>query len=287
MYRLNGLSLRRGTLPILALLCGLVVTSKASAGSDTSNEPAVEYVPYLSLGMGVIRSADTRFVDGDDAGHAALYGSDDRFDAGAVDNGPQVHLAAGVRTPSGVRVQLEVGLARSLDYRGNTNYRNSGTRQPAGADLNVCQLFLSGVYDFPGWELAPGRALRPFVGVGVGLTGYRLTGYVQRFPDPDDPNGYLRRGPGGEAPFTALPEGRGRNLSAMLTAGIAIPIRERVHLDLTYRYGDAGEISTAVGDIAIVRYRENGTKREIQVPINETSAELRTHTLLAKFRFGF
>jgi len=237
--------------------------------------------------MGLIRSADTRFYDGDDAGNAALYGSDERFDAGAIDNGPEFHLAAGVRTPSGVRVQLEVGLARSLDYRGNTNYRNSGTRQPAEADVDAWQLLLSGVYEFPGWELARGRALRPFVGIGVGLTGYRLTGYVQRFPDPDDPNGYLRRGPGGEVPSTALPGGSGRNLSGVVTAGVSIPIRERVHLDLTYRYGDRGEIGTKVGDIAIVRYRADGTKREIRVPINETSAELRTHTLLAKFRFGF
>ena len=72
-----------------------------------------------------------------------------------------------------------------------------------------------------------------------------------------------------------------------MTAGVSIPIRERVDLDLTYRYGDAGEISTEVGDIAIVRYRENGTRREIRVPINETSTELRTHTLLAELRFGF
>lgn len=265
----------------------MVVSGIASAAPDTSAEPAVGYVPYLSLGMGVIRSADTRFFDGDDAGNAALYGSGDRFDAGAVDNGPQVHLAAGVRTPSGVRLQLEAGLARSLDYRGNTNYRNSGTRQPAAADVDAWQVLLSGLYEFQGWEIAPGRALRPFVGVGVGLTGYRLTGYVQRFPDPDDPSGYLRRGPGGEVPSTALPGGSGRNLGTMLTAGVSIPIRERLHLDLAYRYADAGEISTEVGDIAIVRYRQDRTKREIQVPINETSAEFRTHSLLANLRFGF
>ncbi|MCY4015225.1 MAG: hypothetical protein OXG82_21250 [Gammaproteobacteria bacterium] len=267
-------------------MCSLVVSGNASAAADRPAEPAVGYVPYLSLGGGVIHSEDTRFLDGDDAGNAALYGSDEHFDAGAVSSGPHVHFAAGVRTPSGIRVQLEAGLARSLDYRGNTNYRNSGTRQPTAAGLDTWQVLLSGLYEFSGWELAPGRALRPFIGVGVGLTGYRMTGYVQRYPHPDDPNGYLRRGPDGEVPFTALPGGSGRNLSAMLTAGVTIPIRGRVHLDLTYCYGDAGEISTEVGDIAIVRYRQDGTKREIRVPINETSAEFRTHSLLAKLRFG-
>ena len=272
---------------ILAVVCSLFVSCNAPAAPDTSTEPAIRYAPYLSFGIGVIRSEDTRFYDGEDAGNAALYGSADRFDAGAVDNGPHVHIAAGVRTPLGVRVQLEAGLARSLDYHGNTNYRNSGTRQPSRLDLDAWQLLFIGVYEFPGWELAPGRALRPFVGAGLGLIDYRLNGYEQRFPDPDDPNGYLRRGPAGEVPFTALPGGGGRNLSGMLTAGVAIPIRERVHLDLTYRYGDRGEVSTNVGDIAIVRYRGDGTKREIRVPINETSAELRTHALLATLRFGY
>ena len=272
---------------ILALVCSVAFSGNASAATETSAEQPVGYVPYLSLGLGVVRSQDTRFFDGDDAGNAALYGSDDRFDAGAVDNGPHVRLAAGMRTPSGVRVQLEAGLAHSLNYRGNTNYRNSGKRQPTGADLDVWQLLVVGLYEFPGWELVPGRTVRPFVGIGVGLTGYRLAGYLQHFPEPENPNGYLRRGPGGEAPFTALPGGSGRNLSGLLAAGVAIPIRERVHLELTYRYGDAGEISTQVGDIDIVRYRADRTRRETRVPINETSADFRTHALLAELPFGF
>ena len=237
--------------------------------------------------MGGIGSEDTRFVDGADTCHAALYGSQDLFDAGAIDSGLHVRLAAGVRAPSGFRAQLEAGLARSLGYRGNTNYHNSGTHQPSEADLDAWQLFLAGLYEFPGWNLAPGRALRPFVGAGVGLTGYRLRGYVQRFPDPDNPNGSLRQGPGGEIPFTGLPGGSGRNLTWMLTAGFAIPVREGIHLDLSYRYADAGEIRTDTGDIEIVRYREDGTRREIRVPINETSADFRTHSLLLMLRFDF
>ena len=52
-------------------------------------------------------------------------------------------------------------------------------------------------------------------------------------------------------PFTALPGGSGRNFTWMLTAGIGIPIGGSIHLDLSYRYTDAGEIRTDVGDIAI------------------------------------
>jgi len=56
------------------------------------------------------------------------------------------------------------------------------------------------------------------------------------------------RGQGGEIPFTALPGGSGRNFTWMLTAGIAIPIGNSIHLELSYRYTDAGEIRTDVGD---------------------------------------
>ena len=102
-----------------------------------------------------------------------------------------------------------------------------------------------------------------------------MSGYVQRFPEPDDPQGSLRRGPGGEVPFTALPGGSGRNFTWMLTAGVAIPVGGNIQLDLSYRYTDAGEIRTDIGDIAIVRYREDGTRREIPVQIagDETSAD--------------
>ena len=297
MHRIRGAGFRSAILPFLVAVWGWMVFGGPAAALDQSQGAATGLlaagassagnVPYLSLGMALVRSKDTRFVDGEDAGHAALYGNEDTFDAGAVDNGLQLHVAAGVRLPSEIRAQLEFGLARALDWRGNTNYRNSGERQPSEARLDTRQLLLAGFHDFPGWALASGRRVRPFLGAGLGVTDYRLSGYVQRFPEPDDPSGYLRRGPGGEIPFTALPRGDGRNFTWMLAAGVAIPIRDGIHLDLSYRYTDAGEIRTDTGDIAIVRYREDGTRREIPVPINETSADHTTHSLLVTLRFDF
>lgn len=297
MHRIRRTGYRPAALSFLVVVWGWVVLGQPVAASDRSRGDATGLLAsganaagnasYLSLGMSLIRSRDTRFVDGEDAGHAALYGSEDTFDAGGVDNGLQFHVAAGVRLPSELRVQLEFALARALDWRGNTNYRNSGERQPSEARLDTRQLLLAGFHDFPGWALASGRRVRPFLGAGVGVTDYRLSGYVQRFPEPDDPRGHLRRGPGGAIPFTALPGGSGRNLAWMLAAGVAVPIRDGIHLDLSYRYTDAGEIRTDTGDIAIVRYREDGTRREIPVPINETSADYTTHSLLVTLRFDF
>ena len=297
MHRIRSVGFRSAALPFLVVAWGWVVLGQPAAASDQSQGaatglPAVGArsagnVPYLSLGMALVRSRDARFVDGEDAGHAALYGNEELFDAGAVDSGLRFHLAAGVRLPSEQRVQLEFGLARDLDWRGATNYTSSGEHQPSEARLDTRQLLLAGFHDFPGWALASGRRVRPFLGAGLGVTNYRLSGYVQRFPEPDDPSGYLRRGPGGEIPSTALPRGSGRNFTWMLTAGVAIPIRVGVHLDLSYRYTDAGEVRTDTGDIVILRYREDGSRREIRVPINETSADYRTHSLLATLRFDF
>ena len=297
MHRTCRDGIRTAALPFLVLVWVLAVHAQPVAASDRSagsatalpatGATALGISPYLSLGMALIRSQDTRFVDGEDAGHSALYGSRELFDAGALDDGLQFHLAAGVRLPYRLRAQLEFGLARDLDWRGNANYRDSGEHQPSRADLDTRQLLLAGFHDFPGWEIVPGRRARPFLGAGLGITDYRLSGYVQRFPEPDDPQGSLRRGPGGQIPFTALPGGSGRSFTWVLTAGVAIPLSESIHLDLSYRYTDAGETRTDTGDIAIVRYREDGTRREIRVPINETTADYRTHSLLAMLRFEF
>lgn len=288
MHGVRNARFRSAIPPLLVLVWVLAVHGHAAAASDGSPgsaPPAAGAVPYLSLGMGVIRSEGSRFVDGEDAGHAALYGSAERFDAGAFRDGLQVQVAAGVRLPHGLRAQLELGVARALNWRGNTNYRAAGGRQPSEARLDARQLLLAGFHDLPGWKLAQGRRARPFLGAGLGVTEYRLNGYVQRFPEPDDPRGSLRRGPGGEVPFTALPGGSGRSFTWMLTAGVAMAIGGSVHLDLSYRYTDAGEIRTDPGDIAVVRYREDGTGRKIRVPIDETSADHRTHSLLVTLRF--
>ena len=297
MHRLNCLKLRLAILPVLMVALNLAAPGEAFADPDgfadpaagplAAEAPAAGLVPYLSVGAGVVRSEGARFRDGRDSGNATLYGSGETFDAGAVESGLHARLAAGVRMPSGLRVQLEAGRARSLDWRGSTNYRRAGMLQPSDAVLDTWQLLLAGLHEFPAWDLGPRRAVRPFVGAGVGITGFRVSGYVQRFPDPDDPNGYLRKGPGDEIPFTALPGGSGRNLTWMLTVGVAIPVREDVHLDLGYRYADAGEIGTDVGEITIVRYREDGTRRDIPVKVNETSADYRTRSLLATLRFEF
>ena len=145
--------IRTALLSLLALAGVLTVQGGAAAASDRSPGPetappaarsdALLSAPYFSVGAALIRSLDARFADGEDAGHAALYGSEDLFDAGALDDGPGFHLAAGFRLPYRLRAQLEFGLARDLDWRGNTNYRASGEHQPSRARVDTRQLLLA------------------------------------------------------------------------------------------------------------------------------------------------
>ncbi len=294
---LSGVKVWSTVLPLLAIVWVLTVHSPSANAAEEPQESATRlpaaqanssgFNPYWSAGVAFMRKQDTRFVDGGDSGHAALYGDEETFDAGEIDNGVQFHLSAGTRLPYRLRAELQLGFARATRWRGNTNYRNSGEHQPSKARLDTRQILLAGFHDFSGWNLAPGFHIQPFLGAGLGVTDYRLRDYIQRFPEPDDPNGYLRRGPGGEIPLTALPRGSGQNFTWMLTAGGAIPIRSHINLDLSYRYTDAGEIRTSTGDITVVRYREDGTRRDIVVPINRTKADYRTRSLLAVLRFRF
>ena len=72
----------------------------------------------------------------------------------------------------------------------------------------------------------------------------------------------------------------------MLAAGVALPITGRVRVDVGYGYTDAGAVRTHPGNILVVRYGRDGGRRAIGVPINETTADFRMHTLLATLRVG-
>ncbi len=177
MNRIGSTRVRTALLLLVAVVWLLAVDGRtAAAGEDprgagtalrAAGANAAPIAPYLSAGVALIRPRDTRFADGADAGHAALYGSRQRFDAGGLGDGLQVHLAVGVRLPYRLRAQLEFGMARGLDWRGNTNYRASGARQPSEATLDTRQFLLAAFHDFPGWEIAPGRRAQPFLGAGV------------------------------------------------------------------------------------------------------------------------
>ena len=267
-----------------ALCCLVVCSMPANSGELIENRT------YFSLGLAAVFPEETRFTDSGraDSGIAKLYGSPDTFTDGDFDTGIQWRAGMGYRFTPSLRAQVEFGMSNGLDYRGNANYRRSGARQPSEAELDMRQFLLAGFYDFPSWKVSHSLRIQPYLGAGAGITDYDLGDFIQRFPAPDDPHGYLRRGANGEIPLTRLPPGGGREFTWMVSAGVVIPVTARTRLDLSYRYTDAGDITTDVGDITIERYRQDGSRRDdLLIQIEKTVAELKTHTLLAAFRFEF
>ena len=269
----------------LWILYCLVVCS-----TPANSEKLPENRAYFSLGLAAVFAEETRFTDSGraDSGLPKLYGSPNTYTDGDFDAGIEWQAGMGYRFTPALRAQVEFGMRNGLDYRGNANYRRSGSRQPSEAELDTRQFLLAGFYDFPSSKAAGSLRLQPYLGAGAGITDYDLEDFVQRFPAPDDPQGYLRRGGDGEIPLTRLPPGDGQEFTWMVTAGVVIPVTKRTRLDLSYRYTDAGEITTDVGDITIERYRQDGSRREdLLIEIDKTVADLKTHALLAAFRFEF
>ena len=278
-------NMRAGTLfaALLAAAASAAVPGVRAAHAQTPSERGA----YVGVGLALLAPQDARFADGADDGHAHLYGRPELFTSGEFGAALLSHVAAGYRFAPRLRVQVEFGIARRREYRGTANYPRAGAVQPSTADLGARQLLAAGFYDIAVWRIGPALRIEPYVGAGAGFTDYRLNDFVQRFPDPDDTAGYLRRGDADEVPFTGLPPGRGRSAAGMVTAGVAVPVAARVRLDLAYRYTDAGSVGTAAGgDILIVRYNR-GYRSEVEVPINETTADFRTHAVLAALRVDF
>ncbi len=247
------------------------------------------YRAYFNIGLVRILPADARFSDAEkpDSNLPLLYGGNpDLFTDGKL-TGTHLSVGLGYRFFNSLRGQVEFSTAGNLNFKGNANYSKSGDRQPSMAKINIRQLLLVGFYDFPERKVVSDIQLQPYLGLGAGYTNYRLKDFVQRFPDPDNPEGYLRRGPNGEIPYTRLPQGSGQEFTYMFSTGMVIPVTDRMKLDLSYRYTDAGEIRTDIDDITIVRYGEDGSRREIPVKIDETVADFKTQALLVTLRYDF
>ncbi|WP_420617268.1 hypothetical protein [Candidatus Palauibacter sp.] len=268
---------RRRIAALAGLLLGLGCLCAAPLGIAAQAPTGLGRVS-ISVGVAAVLPADIRFVDGEDAGEAALYG-DEQSDAGTLGAGLEYGLAAGYRFGA-FRAQVELAVTGRFAYDGQSNYAAGGPVQPTEARMNARRLLLSGFQEFG--ALGGGRL---WVGGGVGANRYRLTDYIQRFPSPDDPSGRLRRGPAGAVPSTSLPANTGYSFAWMLAAGLTVPLRADVLLDFGYRYTDAGRVGTAVGDIEVVRYDEGGSRQLGHVTINPTGADLRLHSLTATLRW--
>ena len=84
---------------------------------------------------------------------------------------------------------------------------------------------------------------------------------------------------------TIVSGGQRTNLAWMLTAGVSIPLRERVTLDLAWRYTDYGAVQTGKGRGRIV-WRD-GSRAPLELDLAPTKAELASHGLMLSLRYAF
>ena len=261
-------------------VCVGAATASAATSASASG-PASGSRFHIDVGLGAVAAESTRFRDvrsSSETDLPVLYGSASRYTAGRFDVGAGLRLGVGYDWTPRLRALLEVGFDPDLRFDGNANYVRSGARQPSTAELSTRRLLLAGRYEV--WSRKVAGSDRPlgfYVGAGVGVTEYRLTSFVQRFPA-------LRRGPGGEVPFTRLPSGRDRERTLMLGLGVTVPVGRRNTLDFGYRYLDGGDVRTDVGDIDVVRYRTDGSRREIAIGIDRTAADFNAHVLTVTWR---
>lgn len=236
---------------------------------------------HVDVGLGALVPESARFQDvrsSDETDLAVLYGSRSRYTDGDFDVGAGLRLGLGYDWTPRFRVLLEAGMERGLDFDGNANYSRSGDDQPSDAELSTRRLLLAGRYQVLSRRVAwLERPLGFYVAAGIGVTEYRLTSFVQRFPA-------LRRGPGGEVPLTRLPSGRDRERTLMFGLGVTVPLGARGELDFGYRYLDGGEVRTDIGDIGVVRYRADGTRRDRAIAIDRTAADFDAHMLAVTWR---
>ena len=258
----------------MAGVAALLLAGSASAAETVS----------FDVGAGAVAVESTRFRDvkaADATDLPVLYGSPARFTDGDYERGPELHLGVGYRPLPRLRAGLEFAATPGVDFGGNANYLRSGDEQPSAAELSTRRLLLTATWDVFSWRIGEaGRASRLYLGAGVGATDYRLTDFVQRFPA-------LRQGPNGEIALTALPAGNDREATFILAAGVAVPLGGRFELDLGYRYLDGGDVETDLGEIDIVRYRSDGSRRDLAIPIDRTAGEYRTHTVSAILRWRY
>ena len=277
MTPLAHIDTRRRITALPGLLLGLGCLSAAPSAIAAQAATGPGRIS-LTFGIAAVLPADVRFVDGEDAGEAALYG-DGHFDTGSLGAELEYGFAAGYRFGA-FRAQVELWVTGQSAYEGQSNYSPAGPVQPTEARMKARRLLLSGFHG-----LGALGALHPWVGAGLGANRYHLTDYIQRFPNPDDPSGHLRRGTGGEVPHTSLPPTTGHGFAWMLSAGLTVRLGADALLDFGYRYTDAGRVGTATGDIEVIRYDEEGSRRLLLVTVNPTIADLRMHSLTATLRW--
>lgn len=215
---------------------------------------------YLRGGAGRERSSGAVLRDRDcsSADPPALFGCG--FEArGELDDANRWELGIGLE---GSRGRVELALShRDLDLSAESNFTGVTGSQPVTASGHSRSALVIGTFDLGR------RAWKPFLTAGAGLARNQVGEVTFAFP--------------GIAPeaVTVIPGSTHTTFAWMAGAGFAVPIGDRLHLDLTIRHHDSGELRTDRGPAVIVRPR--GT---FEIEVDGTRAKLRATAAMLSLR---
>jgi opacity protein-like surface antigen len=196
-------------------------------------------------------------VDGDDG---QPLGADGNFAATAV-----LDASLGYRVNDWLRAEALLSWRPEMDFNGQSNFLGAGANQPVSGTASSVAGFGVAYVDLP----RIGK-VRPFLGAGLGVAGNRMRSMTYAFPSL----------PG--TATTTTSGGYRTDLAYLLTAGVSVPLGERLDLDLAYRFTDLGQVQTDAGQATVVR--ASGTR---SIDIGGTSADLQAHGVMLSLRYAF
>jgi opacity protein-like surface antigen len=261
----------------VALLGTGPARSQSPAADPATASPGVRLADqtgfYGRLGLGYDWPEGSRYRDADCASTVppALFGCGDGADGrqlGAVgDFDPTAVLdaALGYRVNDWLRAEALLSWRPTMDVHGQSNFLGAGSNQPVSGWVSSVAGFGVAYLDLPRFG-----QVRPFLGAGLGVAHNRMGAMTYQFPSLS------------ATATTTTAGGSSTDLAYLLTAGLSIPLGDRVDLDLAYRYTDLGLLQTDSGQATVVRAA--GTR---SLAIAGTQADLQTHGVTLSVRYAF
>ncbi len=266
-----------GTVLVLTPTVPTVACAQAS-GLNIENAPAKSRSAsiaredfYFRAGAVLDLRANSRFQDNDCLSQtpAALYGcgtgvdGDNLSASGEFARAPGFDVGAGYVANKHIRVEASVRYRPKFSFNGNANFVQTTGRQEVSADVSSLSALVSAFADLP--ERGP---FSPFLGCGGGLSRNSIGETRMTFPRTT----------------TIVPGASRTGFAWMLSAGLAVRIREKMTVDVGWRYTDSGVVETGRATGRIV-WRD-GSREPLELELAETWANLSSHGLRISLRYG-
>ena len=231
---------------------------------------------YFRAGGGVDWSEETRFKDQSCSSRSllALYGCGKGIDGSPLsslgDFGAMGHYELGVGYAIAAPLRLEAVFQHrpSFSFKGRANFVQTTGRQAVSADMSALSGMLAAYVDLPRLGLPKLGPFSPFIGGGLGVSHIDIDNTRMKFTKT----------------ATIVPDGQRLNFAWMLTAGVGIPLTEKITFDVAYRYTDFGTVETSDGIAKVVN---QAGRTLVDLNIGETRASLSSHGLHFSLRYAF